>query len=267
MNILSKVKRTLKSEDRLQRILFKINRFINKKRDEIKISKLQNKNLEDVQYVIDLPSHTVEENRKKWDFYDWSERGEEWTKHAKEIGLDPIQWKNNLIDNMMLKYFKQKKNSVILEIGPGAGRWSEILIDLTDSLILADISKTCISICKKRFKNSDNIQYHLINKRLDFLEIDSIDYVWSYDVFVHINPSDIEKYIVDISRILKPGGIAVIHHAGENSQKNKSGWRAFMTAKKFKEIIEQNGMILVEQNEILPHADGDIISVFKRFLE
>jgi len=34
-----------------------------------------------------------------------------------------------------------------------------------------------------------------------------------------------------------------------------------MTAKKFKEIIEQNGMILVEQNEILPHAEGDIISV------
>ena len=70
-----------------------------------------------------------------------------------------------------------------------------------------------------------------------------------------------------MSRILKPSGIAVIHHAGENSLKNKSGWRTFMTAKKFKDIMEQNEMILVEQNEILPHAEGDIISVFKRLIE
>jgi ubiquinone/menaquinone biosynthesis C-methylase UbiE len=33
-------------------------------------------------------------------------------------------------------------------------------------------------------------------------------------VFVHINPTDIDAYLRDFRRILKPGGIGVVHHAG-----------------------------------------------------
>ena len=162
--------------------------------------------------VIDLPSHTIHENRRLWDTYDWSQKGEEWTLDARTRGLDPVSWKESLINDMMFKYIN--KNATILEIGIGAGRWSELLQPLANRLILTDISKTCLDICQQRFKRHNNIEYHLIEKCLDFIGDHTIDYIWSYDVFVHINPSDVEKYVADISRILRADGYAIIHHSG-----------------------------------------------------
>jgi len=116
------------------------------------------------------------------------------------------------------------KYSNILEIGPGAGRWSEILLNRAKHLTVADISEKCLNICKDRF-DSTKIDFKLITNFLDFMENNSVDFIWSYDVFVHINPIDIEKYLIDFKRILKPNGYAVIHHSGTFSDyvKSKAG--------------------------------------------
>ena len=161
----------------------------------------------------------------------------------------------------MLKYIK--KDSVILEIGPGAGRWTEVLQPLAKKLIIADISTKCIEICKKRFNLKNNIEFKLIKKRLDFINDDCIDNVWSFAVFVHINPSDIDRYLKDISRILKPGGCAIIHHSGSYSDYHGSveGWKVFMGAKQFSDLVKKHGMKILEQKKTLV-TTGDVISVF-----
>jgi ubiquinone/menaquinone biosynthesis C-methylase UbiE len=56
----------------------------------------------------------------------------------------------------MLKY-QNKEN--LLEIRSGAGKWSEKLQKIFRELILADISKKCIEVCKKRFNHCNNITY------------------------------------------------------------------------------------------------------------
>ena len=200
--------------------------------------------------LLDVPSHTVEHNRKLWESYDWSNSGEEWTHEAKTYrGLEPNAWKTSLIDGMMLKYIK--KGSIILEIGPGAGRWSEILQGLAIRLVLADISKKCLDICRKRFKNYEHVEYYLVERGLGFIPDSTIDYIWSYDVFVHINPSDIEAYIIDFERILKPGGYAIIHHSGQySSEKNarEVGFRSHMDGDQFAHIAKKHELELIEQN-------------------
>jgi|APSaa5957512535_1039671.scaffolds.fasta_scaffold30090_2 ubiquinone/menaquinone biosynthesis C-methylase UbiE len=215
--------------------------------------------------IIDLPSHTVDENKRIWNNYDWEKKGEEWTVEVQKYkGMEPTKWKKNLIDEMMIKHIQ--KNSVILEIGPGGGRWSKELINLSKNLILADITQKCLDICQDQFKENNNIEYRLIEGNLDFIGSDSIDYVWSYDVFVHINPTDIEKYIKDFQRILKPGGVAIIHHSGtfsDYTDKNK-GWRAFIGGKQFAHMVEKYQMSLTEQNIQLVHLQGDIISIFTK---
>jgi len=218
----------------------------------------------DEQQNIDLPSHSVEQNRFVWDNYDWSQRGEEWTLDAQSRGSEPLRWKKDLVNKMILKYIK--RNSVILEIGPGAGRWTEFLHPIANNLILADISKKCLDICKKRFNSVDKIDYHLIDKKLEFIDNETIDHVWSYDVFVHINPSDIEKYLKDFSRILKPGGVGIIHHSGKFSKSNeyKDGWRTYMDKEQFANFVQKFGMKIIEQNEKLVHFDGDVITVFTK---
>jgi ubiquinone/menaquinone biosynthesis C-methylase UbiE len=209
--------------------------------------------------VIDLPSHTVEQNRSLWDNYDWSDRGEEWTRDAAR----PRQWKNDLLEKMMFRYFKP--NSVILEIGPGAGRWTEYLLKIAKRLILVDITPKCIEMCRERFSGHSNIEFHLIKDNIDFLPDNSVDFVWSYDVFVHINPSDTDRYVQNIRRILKPRGIAIIHHSTseyDTEENAVKGFRSRMTAEKFTEVVFTNGMYMLEQNRDLVHKNGDIISVF-----
>ena len=214
---------------------------------------------------LDLPQHSVEENKKLWNEWDWSKKGEEWTIDVKGYkGLDPEVWKNNLIKEVMLKYIK--KNSNILEIGPGGGRWTEFLIKLAKNLVIADITEKCLEICKERFSSEKNIEYKLIQKSLEFLEDNSINYIWSYDVFVHINPTDIEKYIKEFSRILVGGGLAIIHHSGEysNFDDMKKGWRTFMGKDNFARIVNKYGLKMIIQDEESVHKPGDVISIFMK---
>ena len=197
---------------------------------------------------LDLPSHTIKENKSLWDNYDWSRLGEEWTLHAKRYkGIEPDAWKQSIINEVMLKYIRG--GSVILEIGPGAGRWTETLANMADSLILVDISKKCLDLCKERFKSYDNIKYVLTKGTLDFIQDNSIDYIWSYDVFVHINPKDIRSYLHDMQRILKPQGYSIIHHSGQYDTKTREkGFRSFMTHELFASYVDENRMKLVEQS-------------------
>ena len=205
----------------------------------------------------------VKKNKRKWNAHDWSKGGEECNEDVKEYkGIEPEIWKDNLINRMMLKHIK--KNSNILEIGPGGGRWSKYLVELAKNLILADIAEKCLEICKERFKLIEKIDYKLIHKDLGFLEGNSVDYIWSYDVFVHINPTDIEKYVKEFSRILVDGGCAIIHHVGDYSDLEgmKKGWRTFMNAEIFAKIVRNYGMEIIEQNYELAHKPGDVITVF-----
>ncbi len=212
-----------------------------------------------------MPSHTVEQNRDIWNNYDWSQRGEEWSpREAGRHEIDSTTWKKDLLDQMMFRYIKP--NSVILEIGPGAGRWTQYLQPLANQLIIVDTTPKCLEICKQRFSDKTNIDYKLMESdNIDFISSDSVDHVWSYDVFVHINPSDIDQYMRNFARVLKRGGIGIIHHAGGkyiSYKEEKKGFRSKMTAETFKTMVESANMKVIEQNRDLVHKKGDIITVF-----
>lgn len=210
--------------------------------------------------------HTVDENRRIWNTYDWSRRGEEWTDAAKEYrGLDPSAWKHSLIEGVMRKYVRS--GSTTLEIGPGAGRWTEHLVSFVGTLHLADISEKCLSLCQQRFRGNQNIQYHLIQRDgLSFVPPNSIDCVWSYDVFVHIAPTDIEGYVRDLARVMRPGGVAVIHHSGSyrTAELAESSFRSHMNAPLFAHLVREYGLEMIDQDTSLPHKPGDVISVFRK---
>jgi SAM-dependent methyltransferase len=210
--------------------------------------------------------HRLEENRVLWDQHDWAQAGEEWTQQVREFrNMDPDEWKAGLINGMLIPWIPEDKT--VLEIGPGAGRWSEVLCERAARLLLADISATCLDLCRRRFADKPHVEYWLIGEDgLSFIPDDSIDAIWSYDVFVHINPTDIASYINDFRRILKPGGVAVIHHAGEVYPEalRTRGWRSAMTREFFAHLVHAAGLSLVLQDESLVHMPGDVISVFKK---
>ena len=200
--------------------------------------------------------NTIQENLKAWSGYDWSSRGEEWSSTEEKLSLV----KQVLEPNIPV-------GSRVLEIGPGGGRWTEFLVERADQLTVVDLTPQCINLCRERFKDYSNISYFVNDgKDLGFLPPKSIDSIWSFDVFVHIQSQDVENYVRQFASILAEGGRGVIHHGAEGIQAD--GWRSDMTAQKMLDMCARYGLIVLRQFTSL--EDGrfqlspDIITVFEK---
>ena len=210
-------------------------------------------------------ANTVANNVKVWSKWDWSTSGEEWSNSE--------EWKDSLVQEVLFRYIPDGK--VVLEIGPGGGRWTEYLVPRSTRVFLVDVTCGCIELCKERFSGYINIEYFVNDGRnLSFLQNASIDAVWSWDVFVHIRSAEIERYIKEFARILSPGGVAVIHHS--KSGISRTGWRSDMTARKMFDFCSSYGLIVERQFEqwldgrqriwpgIPPEKSPDTISILRK---
>lgn len=217
--------------------------------------------------------NSIENNKILWDEkYRWEKNGDEWTGQAVKCKMPYEDWKQSLFRNLILPHLHQKK--IVLEIGAGYGRWSSLLATGVDTLFLVDLSSNCIEFCKKLFVGQSHIKY-LVNdgKTLSGIEDSSIDFVWSYDTFVHIDKNIIDSYLSEIYRVLHSGGCAIIHHPGRNhfflflgfirhlgwlgnwfyrlismQQLNDiDGWRSNISGQMFKNLAKKNGLVIIEQ--------------------
>jgi SAM-dependent methyltransferase len=200
-------------------------------------------------------------NYEIWQNWDWESSGEEWTY--------PDGWKESLIDNILQKYMVQ--GGRILEIGPGAGRWTEILVKTASHLIAVDISDQCIDICKQKFAAYPTAEFRVNNgSELPFIESDSIDSIWSFDVFVHINAQETNAYLREFRRVLKNGGCAAIHHGATGGI--TGGWRSDVTAETFRALVMANGFTILTEIDEWRDGDqnfqisryGDVLTVFHK---
>jgi ubiquinone/menaquinone biosynthesis C-methylase UbiE len=106
--------------------------------------------------------------------------------------------------------------SRVLEIGCGGGKWTVQIAPLVGAVTVFDVAETMIDRTKARCEAAGlaNVSYVLGTGRdLAPLGDGSHDLVWSYDVFVHIALEDTVAYLQEITRVLRPGGAVVLHHA------------------------------------------------------
>ena len=175
-------------------------------------------------------------NKLIWESWDWQAQGEEWTPSP--------EWKQSVIDRILKKHMPT--SGTIVEIGPGGGRWTDELRQLADKLIAIDISEECLRVCQERFSACDNIEFVLTpGNELPGVADASVDAIWSFDVFVHINRNEVEAYAAEFARALKPGGVGVLHHGTTGGA--TGGWRSNMTTESMKDVLEKAGLEVTEQ--------------------
>lgn len=220
-------------------------------------------------YSYTAQFNTQRDNYLRWNAADWNEAGDEWTDDVRIFkGEDPKVWKEKLLNNYLLPHLDETKN--VLEVGPGGGRWTEVIKDKSKNLHLFDISDTAINKCKKLFENDQNIHYHLIPENSETyissqeLPDNSIDFIWSYDVFIHINPVDIDRYLRDFKRVMKKGALAILHHAGDYSLATRRRWfRSNMDANAFARMSKKHSFQIKSQNFSDAHFPGDVITILE----
>ena len=217
-----------------------------------------------------MMKNSIIQNFRTWnDEYGWAKDGDEWDDEAKLCGVPYETWKRSLVKTLIVPHATGK---AVLEIAPGHGRWSEYIIKVAEHVIMVDLSPNCIEICRKRFGDANNIEYHVNDgKSLPAHLTSEIDFVWSYDSFVHMDSDVIHAYFREFNRVLKSGGTAIIHHANRRRvylaflrnwgrggtllyrflsqgwSTESDGWRSDVSAGMVAQFAQESGLKVEEQ--------------------
>jgi ubiquinone/menaquinone biosynthesis C-methylase UbiE len=100
--------------------------------------------------------------------------------------------------------------------------------------------------CEHRFQNRPHASFAVGNgEDLPTIESGSIDGVWSFDVFVHINKAQFNSYVAEFARVLKPGGVGLLHHGSSGG--TLGGWRSDVTTSDVSAFLRSHGLLLERQ--------------------
>ena len=127
-------------------------------------------------------------------------------------------------DHYLLPYVNPDHSAV--EIGPGGGRWTRYLLGF-GQLCAVDYHQELLDELLRNYR-APHLST-LRNNGTDFPGIPdaSVDFVFSFGVFVHLDIDLIEAYFRSIHRIMKRGGCALIQYSDKNKEVARKHSQAF----------------------------------------
>ena len=142
-----------------------------------------------------------------------------------------------------------------LEIGPGGGRWTRYLLGCA-RLYVVDFHDELLRELKKNFAEPNMV--FVKNNGTDFPGVpdQSVDFVFTFGTFVHLEPDLIAAYLVELQRVLKPGANVVIQYSDKTkpvAQENE-GFSDNDPARMCEMITRAGYRILEEDRDTLPHS-------------
>jgi SAM-dependent methyltransferase len=161
---------------------------------------------------------SIEENLKMWNVdFDWSR--EEWAGNWWDCAA--AMW-YGLVYPRVWRFLPAP---TILEIAPGFGRWTEFLLDHCDTLIGIDISDKCIEACRQRFADRSGATFETNDGHsLPMVADSSVDFAFSLDSLIHAEADTLKGYLTELARVLKPDGVAVLHHSNYAAYQHSMGY-------------------------------------------
>jgi 2-polyprenyl-3-methyl-5-hydroxy-6-metoxy-1,4-benzoquinol methylase len=103
----------------------------------------------------------------------------------------------------------------VLELGCGGGKFSRRLAPRCRSLLCSDISAEMIDHTRTTLSAralAENVDYRVLNG-VDFSGVadESADFIFSYDVQLHLPPENVFSYVRDARRVLRDNGVFMLH--------------------------------------------------------
>ena len=184
-----------------------------------------------------------ETNRKLWDQYakDWGVDVPWVQKMASAVGQGHLgclgeEWSSkdslsHIISNFIQAYVS--RDTVAAEIGSGGGRMAVRVAPMVSSLQCFDISIEMLKCAKAAVDKAalQNVSYvHMSAPQIADKFHGMFDFVYCFDVFVHMDLHTIWRSLQDIASMLKPGGFAFVSAANLLSSR---GWQRFSKQRKY----------------------------------
>lgn len=130
-----------------------------------------------------------------------------------------------LADRFLRRFLNGRYDLKILELSPGAGRFTAELVRYAASMDLLDMNADCLAICRERFTyrplpmrffQNDGMSCQIITDR-------DYDLVASFDSMVHMHPDIIQSYVHQLSTKLARNGILWLDHSGKGLRESGHG--------------------------------------------
>jgi len=123
----------------------------------------------------------------------------------------------------LMAYLDERRLTVArgcaLDFGCGAGRLTHALAGHFDHAIGLDIAPSMVAKARELHAGLPNVEFRVnASDRLESIEADSIDLVYTRLVLQHMPPRYIRAYLAEFVRVLRPGGVAVFQLPGENAR-------------------------------------------------
>lgn len=213
----------------------------------------------DLAEILEIDRTTL--NRERCAFYHIDGMNEYFDEAEGEELLSVFWGEGSVFRNL----FQKLDLNNVVELACGRGRHVPNYIDLSGHITLVDILQKNIDICKRRFGENKSISYYK-NQGYDLKDLNAGEYtaIFSYDAMVHFELLDINSYLIDFYRILKPGGRVLLHHSnfdaiysGRYGHSLAYG-RSFMNYKIFSYLALHAGFIVLDQQLLRWHNLPDL---------
>ncbi|MEZ5008207.1 MAG: class I SAM-dependent methyltransferase [Chitinophagales bacterium] len=158
--------------------------------------------------------------------------------HTTEIASSTIASDNPIHQRLLFAYVEAAKHvsGNLLDIGCGEGRGLDYLRDNVDSYTGIDKNPIVLDALKKQYPNDTFLQMNI--PPFAGLEDNTFDTAVSFQVVEHIE--DDVKYIKEIHRVLKPGGIAILSTPNIKMSLTRNPWHVReYTCKEFENLLSK----------------------------
>jgi 2-polyprenyl-3-methyl-5-hydroxy-6-metoxy-1,4-benzoquinol methylase len=150
----------------------------------------------------------------------WSTYPRDWKRDPKiNLGVDTLgeEWGGPEFADYLVDLVSPHlgEDVDVLELGCGGGKFSQRMAPRCRSLVCTDISPAMIDHTRANLTArgiGSNVTYQVLNG-IDFSGVPSAsaDFIFSYDVLLHVQPQNVFSYLLDARRVLRDGGVFMLH--------------------------------------------------------
>ena len=144
-----------------------------------------------------------------------------------------------------------------LEIGTGGGRWTRYLLN-AQHLYSVDVNPTMLQYTAQRFAGADNLSLLLTDgASLEGIPARTVDFVFSFGTFVHIDPPQIIAYLAQLRPLLRPGADVVLQYADKSKPMASENIHFVHTDPVWMEdlLCTQGYHVVRHSTDLLPHSN------------
>jgi SAM-dependent methyltransferase len=135
-----------------------------------------------------------------------------------------------------------------LEIGPAGGRWTRYLLPFR-RLYVVDYHAELLAELRKNFAHPNIIE--ILNNGTDFPGVPprSVDFVFSFGCFVHLDAHIIRAYLVNLHAVIHPATQLVIHYSDKDKPVARE-WPDFSDndPRRMRAMVERAGYRIEEED-------------------